>query len=609
MTKQEELFEAINANNLEAAAQLIESGTDVNAIYVCDYNPYRYGYTPLLFAAALGCTEIAKLLLAKGAKTGNTTIHGSNALSLSSKRGYTEFVQLLIDHGVKIATEGGDDAILLAACSGHIATLELLIDNGANVHAKNSQGDTALILAAYNGQTKAVKLLIEKGANVHDATYAHKNTALKLAARWGNAETVKLLIDNGADIHTKNGSDDDLLTCAALQGNAETVKLLIENGADIHSTNHRATMMAINLGQIGLLRLLFQKGAKISPKAASHALFDVIRNGHIEIAKLLIEEKGANIHATDNHGNHPLMIACAFRKIEMINLLLANGANIHAKNNRGETASDLASTPEIKEMLYKTELRTLTMKTITKEQKELILNKFTSKYRAPGHFAFHMSRNIENIENCLSELTGGNKNLYPFILGAIKDGFYKKSVMHVLGEQSPEAFMEALKACNKEDCLDLLLDNNSDNHYTALHLHVMDKPSTETLLSKVIEFLGKDSIKLFQVKDVHNRTILSYKLSDSQKFEENINENIREFIDQIKNCFGPDVMDLLTIDTYESKKPLIKAIELLKPQLYTYIKQQILDDPKINNSGKKWIDLISPKGNEKENVTCWRIFG
>jgi len=59
----------------------------------------------------------------------------------------------------------------------------------------------------------------------------------------------------------------------------------------------------------------------------------------LEYIEILIDNN-ANINIKDNDGNTPLMIACAFRRIEQINLLLRKGANTEDTNNEGISALD-----------------------------------------------------------------------------------------------------------------------------------------------------------------------------------------------------------------------------------------------------------------------------
>jgi ankyrin repeat protein len=59
------------------------------------------------------------------------------------------------------------------------------------------------------------------------------------------------------------------------------------------------------------------------------------------IAKLLIEELGANVNFQDEEGNTPLHIACNECNIDLAKLFLSNGSNWNIKNNNGYRPLDM----------------------------------------------------------------------------------------------------------------------------------------------------------------------------------------------------------------------------------------------------------------------------
>src|SRR6267142_2773997 len=55
--------------------------------------------------------------------------------------------------------------LMYAAAEGNVQTAKLLIELGAKVNARNSTGDTALRVAASDGTLQIAKLLLEAGGN------------------------------------------------------------------------------------------------------------------------------------------------------------------------------------------------------------------------------------------------------------------------------------------------------------------------------------------------------------------------------------------------------------------------------------------------------------
>ena len=126
------LLDAAEGGYIEDVKQAIAEGADVNA--KDGYRPvHKLGLTPLNFAAMFGHTEIAELLIDKGA----------DANAKDEKFGLTPL------HN--------------AAESGRKEIAELLISKGADVNAKDTGGETPLDRAIKSKQTETVDLLRKHG--------------------------------------------------------------------------------------------------------------------------------------------------------------------------------------------------------------------------------------------------------------------------------------------------------------------------------------------------------------------------------------------------------------------------------------------------------------
>ena len=107
----------------EAAKTLIDSGADLNPS----------GWTPLHYAVFSGSKEIARLLIARGAKLDSRAPNGQTALMLAVKQGKLEFVQLLVDAraDLSLADSDGFTAIGLAKKLNHSDIVKYLRKAGA----------------------------------------------------------------------------------------------------------------------------------------------------------------------------------------------------------------------------------------------------------------------------------------------------------------------------------------------------------------------------------------------------------------------------------------------------------------------------------------------
>jgi uncharacterized protein len=108
-------------------------------------------------------------------------------------------------------------------------------------------------------------------------------------------------------------------------------------------------------GNVGATRALLAAGA--DPNVLATASFARVTPlgtaatfGAVEVARALLDG-GADTEATGDHGFTPLHSAAANGTRPLVELLLARGARTDARNEQGATPADLASTPELKELL------------------------------------------------------------------------------------------------------------------------------------------------------------------------------------------------------------------------------------------------------------------
>ena len=125
--------------------------TNVNAIN-------SKGESPLMLAALRGQTDVAQLLLKKGAdvnKTGWTPLH------YAASSAALPMLRLLIDKHAYIDAESpnGTTPLMMAAMYGTGAAVDFLLQEGADAQLKNQQGLTALQFAQRGERPDAIKSL------------------------------------------------------------------------------------------------------------------------------------------------------------------------------------------------------------------------------------------------------------------------------------------------------------------------------------------------------------------------------------------------------------------------------------------------------------------
>lgn len=218
----EELGNAVIANDIERVRYLVEHGADTGARdgdgYTALCNAVRFGYapiaalliehkadpnvtdlsgwTPLMYAAWADDADLTRMLLAHGARHDTTKERsGLTPLAIAAQNGKSKAAAVLIDAGADVnhpVGEGSYTPLMLAATSGSADIAQRLVQKGANVNAKNPGSVTALMIAAAGNRTEIASLLIQSGADP-SVKSEDGRTALKIAEANNSDAVVKLL--------------------------------------------------------------------------------------------------------------------------------------------------------------------------------------------------------------------------------------------------------------------------------------------------------------------------------------------------------------------------------------------------------------------------------
>ena len=153
------LMNAVQANDVDGARELIAAGADVDRLE-------PNGDAPLVMAAYLGHAGIVKLLLDAGADV-KAVDPGMKATALhaAAYAGRTAAARLLIEHGIDIDKQGpmnGYTALHDAIWQGHVDTARVIIDAGANLALKNHNGETPLQFAKAKGHREIDDMIESK---------------------------------------------------------------------------------------------------------------------------------------------------------------------------------------------------------------------------------------------------------------------------------------------------------------------------------------------------------------------------------------------------------------------------------------------------------------
>lgn len=235
-TPDNDLITASETGNIKAALKAIEEKANLNALS-------SHGRSALTISIIKKHTDIAKLLINKGADINLVDYDQLTPLCYAAERGDLCLVKQLIDKGANVnhQNDQGTTPLLFAVLDkDSYETAKLLIDNGANVNLNDNNGYSPIIAAAYNGNFRIVKYLTKKGADLN-AVYKKGGSALNFAVINGDFQIVKFLVKNGASVNPAQEVMQYVtatpLMWAVAHQHPNIVKYLLDKGAEIYWKN------------------------------------------------------------------------------------------------------------------------------------------------------------------------------------------------------------------------------------------------------------------------------------------------------------------------------------------------------------------------------------
>lgn len=187
----DELFRAVQEPRPETAARLLSERPDLAR------SQDARGHTALLRTAYMKRTDMANLLVSRGADINLGTTRGTRPLHAAAFAGADEIVTLLLSNGAELdALDGAQRTPLhLAAWRGHPKVVALLLARSPQLNLRDAYGQTPLHMAARAGQAEAVELLLKAGAAT-DVRDLNGQTAADLSrqGKHGDWERVQRLL-------------------------------------------------------------------------------------------------------------------------------------------------------------------------------------------------------------------------------------------------------------------------------------------------------------------------------------------------------------------------------------------------------------------------------
>ena len=292
------LVGAVYTGDIAAIKQHIAEGADVNGLH--------FEMPPLTWAAMMGQTKAAELLLKHGANINGKNRDGNTALHLAIFLGHAGTAELLIKNGADLNTKNDDGATpvdLLAVPwemtklltkpmgiqveqeqveAGKAKIREMLgTDTKVGFEGEGIASEKGVWEAASAGNLDLVKQALVNGMDPDTTDPKSGGTLLATAALMGHTAIVSLLLEHGADVNARSKDGGTALHAAAFLGRAETVKLLLDKGADT-TLQHKMGGKAIDGAK---LPWLLTKGILHSMKIEVDK--EAVKAGRAEVIKLI----------------------------------------------------------------------------------------------------------------------------------------------------------------------------------------------------------------------------------------------------------------------------------------------------------------------------------
>ena len=121
---------AARHNHCRIVNDLLEKGADI------EITDQQAGWTPLMYAASNGSTQLCHILLSYGANIAKVSFDNETSLMIATNAGHYELAQLLLTSGADVNDQSiRSTPLLLAAAAGHARLVRLLLEHGADVNA------------------------------------------------------------------------------------------------------------------------------------------------------------------------------------------------------------------------------------------------------------------------------------------------------------------------------------------------------------------------------------------------------------------------------------------------------------------------------------------
>lgn len=333
--------------------------------YLLQRNYETDDYTGTVYSAILNSKKVTDILNCLWDKVSFEMhrVAGNTLLHLAVEKNLTEVVEFFIakKSSLNVNNKFKEHPLHLAAKNGNLKLMKILIEAGADLKHFDANGNSAV----FNLIKFHPELLKEFDQDIHSLTTLppitkDHPTYLHFALTQESKQCIEILYervnkDKLTDILESNICNDSSLIELFIKSKDEVFTFLSKNlininkkdKADLTILHHAIQLKDI---EIKFIERLLDVEADDSIVMGKDKIFPVhyaAQNGLIEITKLLVNKKPANVKLADGQGNtllhmiikqfDPDIKKTAGNLLDFIKLLLSMNAVIDQKNDDGDT--------------------------------------------------------------------------------------------------------------------------------------------------------------------------------------------------------------------------------------------------------------------------------
>ncbi|MBW4421904.1 MAG: ankyrin repeat domain-containing protein [Myxacorys californica WJT36-NPBG1] len=254
---------AVHSGSIEKVQLLLDLGADIGEV---DEDGYDALTNAMFSQAQAERMALVKFLIDKGAQLNGQSSYGESALSVASRCGWFDIVQMLLEAGGDCLRLGWTD-LMQAVALGTLSDVKAQLEKGADLTTVDQWERTPWLLSLQVGEVSKAQRLLEAGSDPLAVGRCGK-LPMMYALESGNLAMLKWLIELGLDINGTDEFGETALMLAAELDQVEAASLLLEAGVDVSQTtkyNGKAINKAHSLNMIERLVAVGEELADLDP--------------------------------------------------------------------------------------------------------------------------------------------------------------------------------------------------------------------------------------------------------------------------------------------------------------------------------------------------------